>query len=85
MKLSVIIVSFNVKYFLEQCLYSVEKALSLIESEVIIVDNNSVDGSEAMIRKKFPWVKLIINEKNTGFSKANNQALKIASGIIFCF
>ena len=46
MKLSVIIVSFNVKYFLEQCLYSVEKALSLIESEVIIVDNNSVDGSE---------------------------------------
>ncbi len=80
MKLSVIIVSYNVKYFLEQCLYSVEKSLSDIESEVIVVDNNSVDGSEAMVRNKFPWVKLIINEQNTGFAKANNQGLKVAAG-----
>src|SRR5208283_3580245 len=80
MKLSIIIVNYNVRYFLEQCLYAVEKALHNIESEVFVVDNNSVDGSVAMIRNKFTWVHLIHNEQNEGFSKANNQALKIARG-----
>jgi O-antigen biosynthesis protein len=80
MKLSIIIVNYNVKYFLEQCLYSVFKALQKIDGEVIVVDNNSVDGSEAVIRSKFPNVKLIVNNQNLGFSKANNQALKIAAG-----
>ena len=80
MKLSVIIVNYNVKYFLEQCLYSVLKALERIDGEVIVVDNNSVDGSEAMIRSRFPYIKLISNHQNVGFSKANNQALQIASG-----
>lgn len=80
MKLSVIIVNYNVKYFLEQCLYSVEKSLQGIESEIIVIDNNSVDGSEAMVRNKFSRVDLIINDHNAGFSKANNQALKIARG-----
>ncbi len=80
MKLSVIIVNYNVKYFLEQCLYSVFKALTGIDSEVIVVDNNSVDGSEAMIRSRFPNVKLIVNPQNLGFAKANNQALQIAQG-----
>jgi O-antigen biosynthesis protein len=80
MKLSVIIVNYNVKYFLEQCLYSVFKALTGIDGEVIVVDNNSVDGSEAMVRSRFPNVKLIINHENIGFAKANNQALKTAQG-----
>lgn len=79
-QLSVIIVNYNVKYFLEQCLYSVFKALKHIPSEVFVVDNNSVDGSLALIREKFPQVKLIANTQNTGFAVANNQALRQAAG-----
>ena len=75
MKLSVIIVNYNVKHFLEQCLLSVGKAISGIEAEVFVVDNNSVDGSVEMVRSKFKWVKCIANKVNTGFSKANNQAM----------
>ena len=56
MELSVIIVNYNVKYFLEQCLHSVSKAVEGMETEVFVVDNNSVDGSCSHIRKKFPWV-----------------------------
>lgn len=80
MKLSIIIVNYNVKHFLEQCILSVKKALSGIEGEIFVVDNNSVDGSVEMIQVKFPDVKLIANKDNTGFSKANNQAIRIASG-----
>ena len=80
MELSVVIVNYNVKYFLEQCLHAVANAASPFESEVFVVDNNSVDGSCAMIREKFPWVKLIENKHNAGFSSANNQALRLAKG-----
>ena len=80
MKLSIIIVNYNVKHFLEQCLKSVEKALISLDSEVIVVDNNSVDGSVKMIKDKFPTVKLIANNQNTGFSVANNQAIAVANG-----
>lgn len=80
MKLSVIIVNYNVKYFLEQCLYSVRRASEGIETEVFVVDNNSVDGSGKMVREKFPEVILIENKENTGFSRANNQAIKEAKG-----
>lgn len=80
MKLSVVIVNYNVKYFLEQCLHSVEAAVKGIDAEVFVVDNNSVDGSVEMVREKFPGVKLIANTVNTGFSVANNQAIKVASG-----
>lgn len=80
MKLSIIIVNYNVRYFIEQCLYSVFKALKNIDGEVFVVDNNSVDGSCAMIKEKFPGVQLIENKKNLGFSKANNQALKLSGG-----
>lgn len=76
MKLSVIIVNYNVEYFLEQCLLSVEKAIERVDADVFVVDNQSVDGSCAMVRKRFPWVKLIANEDNVGFSKANNQAMR---------
>jgi O-antigen biosynthesis protein len=80
MKLSIVIVNYNVEHFLEYCLYSVRKALKGIEAEVFVVDNNSVDGSIAMIKQKFPEVKLIENKENVGFAKANNQAIKISSG-----
>ena len=78
--LSVIIVNYNVKHFLEQCLHSVFGALKNIKSEVFVVDNNSVDGSVALVKQKFQEVKLIINDVNTGFSVANNQAIKQANG-----
>lgn len=80
MKLSVIIVNYNVEPFLEQCLHSVRKASKSLSVEVFVVDNNSVDGSVAMVREKFPEVKLIANKENTGFSRANNQAMQIAQG-----
>lgn len=80
MKLTVVIVNYNVEYFLEQCLLSVRKALHGIDAEVFVVDNNSVDGSVAMVREKFPEVRLIANQENTGFSRANNQAMTLALG-----
>lgn len=79
-KITVIIVNYNVAYFLEQCLHSVKKALQHVNGEVIVVDNNSVDGSVAMVQHKFPEFLMIANKQNTGFSYANNQALKIAKG-----
>lgn len=80
MKLSVVIVNYNVKYFLEQCLHSVVKAMQSVETEIFVVDNNSVDGSCAMVAEKFPQVKLIENKKNTGFAVANNQAIRQSTG-----
>ncbi|HOT89642.1 MAG TPA: glycosyltransferase, partial [Bacteroidales bacterium] len=80
MDLSIVIVNYNVKYFLEQCLTSVKNACKNIDNEIIIVDNNSVDGSIKMIHEKFPEVKIIENKENLGFSKANNQAIQIAQG-----
>lgn len=78
--LTVVIVNYNVAYFLEQCLHSVQRASENIECEVFVVDNNSVDGSNDMVRQKFPWVKLIANKDNVGFSRANNQAMRVAKG-----
>ncbi len=80
MKLSVIIVNYNVEAFLEQCLRSVIKALERTNGEVIVVDNASVDGSVEMVRKEFPAVHLIANQENLGFSKANDQAIEVAKG-----
>lgn len=85
MKLSVIIVNYNVKYFLEVCLHSVLRASSDISVEVIVVDNNSVDDSCEMVREKFPEVILIENKDNKGFSKANNQGVAIAKGEYILF
>ncbi|HTA62067.1 MAG TPA: glycosyltransferase [Bacteroidia bacterium] len=80
MKLSIVIVNYNVKHFIEQCLHSVYSALKGIDAEVFVVDNNSVDGSVALIKEKFPQVILIENKVNTGFSKANNQAIRVSKG-----
>ena len=80
MTLSIIIVNYNVKHFLHQCLKSIERSKQKIDLEIFVVDNNSVDGSINMIQNEFPYVKLISNDKNTGFAKANNQAIKKAKG-----
>ena len=80
MKLSIIIVNYNVQHFLEQCLQSVFKALPNINAEVWVVDNNSVDGSVEMVEKKFPEVKLIASKENLGFSKGNNLAIRKSIG-----
>ncbi len=79
LKLCVVIVNYNVKYFLEQALLSVQKAIDGIAAEVYVVDNNSVDGSVAMVEELFPWVNLISNTDNPGFSIANNQAIRLSS------
>ncbi|MDP3831321.1 MAG: glycosyltransferase, partial [Ignavibacteriaceae bacterium] len=71
MDLSIIIVNYNVKEFLQNLLHSISKATTNISSEVIIVDNASDDGSIELLQEKFPLVKLIINKENLGFSKAN--------------
>ncbi len=78
--LSVIIVNYNVRYFLEQALLSVRRASLRVPTEVWVVDNNSVDDSVAMVREKFPEVRLIANVKNTGFAVANNQAIRESTG-----
>jgi GT2 family glycosyltransferase len=78
---SVIIVSFNVRYFLESCLYSVFESLKeTAGGEVIVVDNNSVDGTVRMLEEKFPAVRLIRNDDNKGFAKACNQGIAVAGG-----
>jgi GT2 family glycosyltransferase len=77
--IDVIIVNFNVRYFLEQALLSAQRALEGMEGTIWVVDNNSVDGSVEMVREKFPAVRLIANQQNTGFAVANNQAIRLGS------
>jgi len=76
---SIIIVNYNVRYFIEQCLYSINKAKKNLDIEIFIVDNNSIDDSVEYIINNFPEVKLIANTINTGFAKANNQAIKMVN------
>ncbi|WP_172642133.1 glycosyltransferase family 2 protein [Niastella koreensis] len=90
--MSVIIVNYNVKYFLEQCLCSVRKAIGQMSVatgannvEVWVVDNNSKDGSIEYLQLLFPFVQFIKNPVNQGFSKANNQALQKARGKYILF
>ncbi len=80
MQLSIIIVNYNVKYFLEHCLLSVIKACDGLEREIFVVDNNSTDGSKPYLEPKFPSVNFIWGKENVGFGKANNIALKKATG-----
>jgi len=78
--LSIIIVNYNVEYFLDQCLSSVKKACEKIDAEVIIIDNASQDTSMEMVEQKHPEVKCIKNKENVGFSVANNQGIEISQG-----
>jgi GT2 family glycosyltransferase len=80
MKLSIVIVNYNVKYFLEQALLSVFRSKTDFDFEVFVVDNASVDGSVEMVNARFPEVRLIASEKNLGFSKGNNLAIRQAGG-----
>lgn len=80
MQLSIIIVNYNVKYFLEQCLYSVQKACTGIKGEIFVVDNHSTDGSREYLSSKFPEVIFKWNRSNEGFGKASNSVLKEAKG-----
>ncbi|MGZ3939754.1 MAG: glycosyltransferase family 2 protein, partial [Flavisolibacter sp.] len=85
MRLSVIIVNYNVKYFLEQCLLSVQKSAAGLEVQVMVVDNQSKDGSLEYLQPKFPGVHFIDNERNAGFAKACNRGLKCAKGELVLF
>jgi N-acetylglucosaminyl-diphospho-decaprenol L-rhamnosyltransferase len=85
MILSVIIVNYRVRYFLELCLHSVEKALRGLDAEILVVDNHSADGSMEFLRPLFPRVKFIVNTENRGFARANNQALEQARGEYILF
>ncbi|HMD00658.1 MAG TPA: glycosyltransferase, partial [Ferruginibacter sp.] len=80
LQLSIIIVNYNVKYFLEQCLLSVQTACKNIQAEIFVVDNGSTDGSKDLLESKFPLVKFTWNSVNEGFAKANNRALTEAIG-----
>jgi GT2 family glycosyltransferase len=80
MKLSIVIVSYNVRGYLENCLQSVSRALEGIEGEVFVVDNHSDDDSVETVRTQYPWVQLIENQENMGFSRANNIAIREARG-----
>lgn len=84
MQLSVIILNYNVRYFLEQCVLSVQKALEGIDGEIIVIDNNSSDDSCAMMKQVFPNIKLIENTKNLGFPKGNNIGVAQAQGEYIC-
>jgi O-antigen biosynthesis protein len=85
MQLSIIIVNYNVKFFLEQCLLSVSKAVEGMEAEVFVVDNASTDGSYDYLAPKFKNVQFSWNTENLGFGKACNQALKQAKGAYILF
>jgi len=84
MQLSVIILNYNVRYFLELCVLSVESALQNIDSEIIVVDNYSTDGSCEMMKSRFPNIKLIRNNQNVGFPKGNNVGVAQAKGDFIC-
>ncbi|TDP02419.1 glycosyltransferase family 2 protein [Flavobacterium sp. 245] len=84
MQLSVIILNYNVRYFLEQCVLSVQEAITMLDGEIIVVDNNSADDSCLMMMERFPSIKFIQNEENFGFPKGNNIAVKEAKGKYIC-
>lgn len=78
--LSIIIVNFNTKEYIKNCLNPIFEGLNSVNVEIIVVDNNSADGSVEMLKNDFPMVKLIANDKNVGFGQANNQGVRISKG-----
>ena len=80
MKLSIVIVSYNVKHYLEQCLWSLRRACRGLDAEVWVVDNASTDGTVEYAKPRFPEVRWIENKENAGFSRANNMAIRKAGG-----
>ncbi len=84
MQLSVIILNYNVRYFLELCVLSVQNAIQNIDAEIIVIDNHSQDDSCRMMKERFPNVKLIENSENLGFPKGNNIGVSQAQGEYIC-
>ena len=84
MQLSIIILNYNVRYFLELCLISVKVAIENLDAEIIVVDNNSTDGSCQMLKDRFPEILLIENKLNLGFPKGNNIGVAAAKGKYIC-
>lgn len=84
MQLSIIILNYNVRYFLEQCVLSVQSAIQNLDAEIIVVDNNSPDDSCQMMKERFPDVILVENKENSGFPKGNNIGVEIANGEYIC-
>ncbi|MDY8134089.1 glycosyltransferase family 2 protein [Aquimarina sp. 2201CG5-10] len=84
LKLSVIILNYNVRYFLEQCILSVQEAIASMDAEIIVIDNDSKDDSCAMVKERFPEITLLENKENIGFARANNQGVAIAKGEYIC-
>ena len=84
-ELSVIIVNYNVRHFLEQCLCSVQKAIRNINTEIIVVDNNSIDNSIGYLKSQFPGIRFLVNDTNLGFAKACNQGLQLSLGKYILF
>ena len=84
MQLSVIILNYNVRYFLEQCIISVKAATANLDAEIIVVDNNSEDDSCEMVKQRFPEIRLVENNENTGFPKGNNIGVNLAKGEYIC-
>ncbi len=82
MDLSIVIVSFNTKQLLDDCLASVYRSLkdSRVDYELIIVDNVSTDGTREMLKKKYPVIRTILNKENVGFGRGNNQGMEAAKG-----
>ena len=80
MELSIIVVNYNVRYFLQVCLESLQAASRHMDSEIIVVDNASTDGSVEMVQQYFPDINLICNDGNIGFGRACNQALAMSEG-----
>ena len=81
MKLSIVIVSYNVRHYLDLCLQSVAKAVEGIDgTEVFVVDNASSDDTMRVLPQRYPWVKFIANDENLGFARANNLAIRQATG-----
>ena len=84
MQLSVVILNYNVRFFLEQCIKSVQKATQNLSAEIIVIDNNSTDNSCEMVKLLFPNVILIENKENAGFPKGNNIGVEKAKGKYIC-
>ena len=84
LQLSIIILNFNVCHFLELCILSVQAATKNLDAEIIVVDNNSSDGSCDMVQSRFPEIKLIKNKQNFGFPKGNNIGVAAAKGDFIC-
>jgi len=83
--LSIIIVNYNVRHFLEQCLFAVQKAAKAVQAEITVIDNHSSDNSVGYLQTRFPGVRFIANTENLGFAKACNQGLKLAKGKYILF